>query len=88
MPTCAHCGEQWNYGQTLKTLWRMKPTCPYCDQKNFHSAKARKRGMFFSILLVPIFAVAGTLLSTVALVIIFSIYPFIIDTSKVEEPLW
>lgn len=97
MPTCAHCGERWRYMETIKATWQMKPKCPYCHQGNYHSAKARKKSMFFAVVFAPFLIIIGSMLTSlfwiipiaiVVFIALCSTYPLMIETSKEEEPLW
>lgn len=63
MPTCQNCGHKWSWKQTFKRSFVLSDgmTCPYCEEKQYITASARKRStlmvfiapviMFFNIFL-------------------------------------
>jgi CXXC-20-CXXC protein len=95
MPICKKCSKKWTWKQTIKTLFRFK--CPHCRKRQYESASSRKRtGM---ICLIPLIALPITTLLKLPwwmvgvfmlpiIVVIWIIYPFIIEISDEEEPLW
>lgn len=95
MPICQNCKKEWTWKQTIKTLFRLK--CPYCGRKQYESASSKKRGSLFGI--IPVFVLPinmfldfpwwMVLVITIPLVVaIWSVYPYMIELSNEEEPLW
>ncbi len=95
MPTCKNCGKKWTWKQTIKTLFRLK--CPHCHKRQYESASSRKRTAMIGLiplialplnelLNLPWWMVGVLMLPMIAA--IWIIYPFIIEISDEEEPLW
>ncbi|WP_188383818.1 TIGR04104 family putative zinc finger protein [Ornithinibacillus halotolerans] len=99
MPTCQNCSKEWKWKQTFKKSFTIKSyiECPYCSEKQYLTAKTRKRStlpafiaplvlflkLIFNIpIIIVLFILIGVLLATLAL------YPYIIELSNEEEPLW
>ncbi|MBP1971086.1 CXXC-20-CXXC protein [Virgibacillus natechei] len=98
MPTCAHCGMQWRYKDTLKQFFRVRMICPFCEERNFPSSKGGKKIGLFNLILLPLVIFLGTFLDLSSLWIfitvlilaltIFSVTPYFIELSKDKEALW
>ncbi|MEC5425780.1 hypothetical protein QGM71_20135 [Virgibacillus sp. C22-A2] len=95
MPTCQNCGKKWTWKQTIKTIFRLR--CPHCDKKQYESASSRIRGgvffMLIPLLLLPInalldFSVGALSIGIIFALILFGLYPFILQLSNEEEPYW
>src|SRR5699024_1681375 len=97
MPTCQHCGNEWTWGETLKSMWRIAMKCPYCGEKQYQSAESRKQLAKFGAIPVPfalilplmditILMAAGFLL--IVLLAVFSVCPFFLKLSNEQEPYW
>jgi len=95
MPICKNCGEKWTWKQTIKTLFRLK--CPHCYKRQYESASSRKRTSMISLiplialpinalLNLPWWMVGVLMLPMIA--VIWIIYPYLIEISNEEEPLW
>ncbi|MFA1822515.1 TIGR04104 family putative zinc finger protein [Virgibacillus oceani] len=98
MPICQNCHHKWNWKQTFKRSFTLDNgmTCPYCEEKQFLTSRARKRSTAIPFL-VPLIMLGNlifgtTYFSLIALIIlipfIFGIYPIIIELSNKEEPVW
>lgn len=95
MPTCQNCKKEWTWKQTIKTMFRLK--CPHCGEKQYETASSRKRTSIFGVL--PIIALpinilfnfpwwmVGVIMIPI-IAVIWSVYPYLIKLSNVEEPLW
>jgi CXXC-20-CXXC protein len=99
MPTCQHCHRKWTWKQTFKKSFTLSHqlTCPFCGEKQYITSKARKRSAYLSFippltLLLPIFFDISSILSISILIgsglCLIGIYPFMIELSNKEEPLW
>lgn len=96
MPVCANCQKRWTWGQTIKTLFRLK--CPYCGKKQYETAASRQKNGMFGVVLPLIFLPIiiafnipiGTTLVFVILVsgILLAVYPFFLKLSNEEEPFF
>jgi len=96
MPTCANCDKKWTWGQTMKTLFRIK--CPYCGEKQYETAASRQKngifGVVFPLLFLPIIIgfniPIGTTFVFLVLValILLGVYPFMLKLSNEEEPFF
>ncbi len=99
MFSCSLCGYEFTYKQALSIGSRLGvgKDCPNCGKTNYYSAKSRRKGM----LLVILAAIAGAGLNMLPisfpfvlsllflfLVIIYLLYPFLIELTDHEEPLW
>lgn len=97
MPVCQSCGKEWTWKQTMKTLFKLK--CPYCGEKQYESAKSRMKNGMISVLISLIAMLAANILldlslvsaiifGLLAVVILLSVYPFVLKLSNEEEPYW
>lgn len=95
MPVCQHCHKKWTYTDTLKNMFRF--ICPYCNNKNYLSVKARKRGGYIYVVILPFlilnlyYDISLFIVTMIALLLVitnFLIHPFMVQLSKEEEPLW
>ncbi|MGM8365484.1 TIGR04104 family putative zinc finger protein [Virgibacillus sp. W0181] len=92
LPTCQHCHTPWTYTDTLKNMLQLR--CPYCQQKNYLSKKVRMRDALFSLLPIPIMILFNVSfpwilgLGANIILVLALIYPYIIQLSKHEDPLW
>lgn len=93
MPVCQKCGNTWTWGQTMKSMFRMR--CPHCRTKQYQSAASRNKNFLFviiPILMIPInvwFEISIVVAVTVGVIlsmIILSVYPFLLKLSNEEEP--
>lgn len=99
MPICHNCHKQWTWKQTVKKMFTLDTgmICPYCDKKQFLTTQSRKRSSitaFFApfIMLVGILfdlsPVTTLILLAVSLFAAIAIYPFLVEFTDEEEPLW
>lgn len=98
MPTCQNCGEKWGWIQTIKTLFKLE--CPYCGKKQYESTSSRQRSSLFIlmpmlIIILPVsswlglpMSIAFILAIILGVVLIFGLYPFILNLSNEQEPFW
>lgn len=95
MPVCQNCKKEWTWKQTIKSLFKLK--CPYCGKKQYESTASKKRTSVLSV--IPLIAMpivimfnlqwwTVVLLTIPMIAIVWSIYPYIIELSNEEEPLW
>ncbi|WP_438823900.1 TIGR04104 family putative zinc finger protein [Bacillus sp. JJ1566] len=98
MPTCQKCNETWSWKQTLNKSLTFKRAliCPSCGEKQYISLRTRKRtaaivfiAPFLSLLnsyfgshLMLLFILLGYL------TLFIVIYPFYLELSNKEEPLF
>ncbi|THE13054.1 hypothetical protein E1I69_09295 [Bacillus timonensis] len=99
MPTCQKCNKKWSWKQTLKKSFTFTNaiTCPYCGEKQYITARTRKISASISFI-APILGLFLNFYSDSPHVILFImlgflslfivIYPFYLETSNKEEPLF
>lgn len=99
MPVCDNCKKKWTWRETVfsKLMLSSKAACPYCGEKQYASAKTRKRGgfMVFSVI-IPMFFVSLFNLSMlfyiifgiIIFMVVMGLSPFYYELSSKEEPLW
>ncbi|QKY71267.1 TIGR04104 family putative zinc finger protein [Lentibacillus sp. CBA3610] len=100
MPICENCHNKWSWKQTIKKTFPLDPrmTCPYCGETQYQIQKSKTKGgfligtVFFLLLLIQNFfdiSVAGSLsLLPVMLIIIFLLYPFLVELNSREEGIF
>ncbi|MGJ9460661.1 TIGR04104 family putative zinc finger protein [Oceanobacillus sp. CF4.6] len=93
MPTCQSCGKKWTWGQTIRTIFRLK--CTYCGKRQYESASSRKKSGLFALiplLILPLnvwldLSIGTALIFIVILsTIIIALIPFNLELSNEEEP--
>jgi len=98
MPICQNCHHKWTWKQTFKRSFTLDTgmKCPSCEEKQYMTSRARKRSTAIPFL-VPLIMLGNLIFgssyfSLIALIIfipfIFVLYPFIMELSNKEEPLW
>ncbi|WP_313467514.1 TIGR04104 family putative zinc finger protein [Carnobacterium sp.] len=99
MPTCQNCKNKWGWKETFKKTFTTDPAmkCPYCGEKQYTSLKTRKWSLLFSMLpLLPLLLnifLDISLLMMIGLIIgsgilYICLYPFVLELSNQEEPLF
>ena len=99
MPTCNHCQNQWTWKQTLRKTMTLNPamTCPHCEKKQYQSQKSKtKIGLLNMFILIPLllnifFDIPSIILLSlipIFAVIVFVVYPFLIELSSEAEFLF
>ncbi|WP_010097969.1 TIGR04104 family putative zinc finger protein [Ornithinibacillus scapharcae] len=99
MPTCTTCHTKWSWKQTFKKSFTLDTgmTCPHCGEKQYLTSKSRKRNSF-TVFIIPLILLVSLVfdISVVlrivlifsAAIVMFVTYPFFIELSEKEEPLW
>ena len=96
MPICKICNNKWSWRQTVKKTMTLNPkmSCPYCEGKQYQSKKSKMKAPFLSlIVLFPLliqafFDVPSAVLFSLIpclVVIVFILYPFLVELSSKEE---
>ncbi|MEY8749784.1 TIGR04104 family putative zinc finger protein [Alkalicoccobacillus gibsonii] len=96
MPTCKHCGTQWTWWQTLKRSFTISPglPCPNCEKEQFVTKRSKKKTAVLSFIfpmMIPVMTLTQASLTTIFIfypslfIIVFSIYPFLMELSNKEE---
>ena len=99
MPTCQNCHTAWSWKQTFKKSFTLNTAmiCPYCGENQYVTSRTRKTSsMITSITLAVIMLLnvfwGPSLIFVMALVasipIYLGSYPFLVELSNQEEPLW
>jgi len=99
MPICQNCHEQWNWKQTVKKMFTLATgiKCPYCEKTQFLTTRSRKRSSitaFFAPLimllgiLIDLSPVITLMLLAASFFAAIAVYPFLIELTDEEEPLW
>ncbi|RFB14750.1 hypothetical protein DZB84_14990 [Bacillus sp. HNG] len=99
MPTCQKCKNKWSWKQTFKKSFTFTNamTCPCCGEKQYITARTRKisasisfiapfLGLFFNFDFYSPHVILFIMLGFLSLFIV--IYPFYLDVSNKEEPLF
>lgn len=99
MPTCQNCQPRRSWWQTFKKTFsfRIGVACPFCNEKQYFSARFRIRSTMIPVIMSPFIIFTGTYFgfSYISLLIVLSILavffvvnPFFVELSKEEEPLF
>jgi|SRR5690625_1970986 len=99
MPSCSNCNEKWSWKQTVKKTMTLNPemSCPHCGAKQYQSKSTKTKAPFWGlIVLLPLliqtfFNVPVVILLSlipVLAVIVFILYPFLIELSSKEDFLF
>src|SRR5699024_2874960 len=99
MPTCQNCGKDWRWKQTVNSSFTLDTgmKCPHCESKQYLTTKARNRSSIFPFivplhnLLVLFFNLSISVMLSIFVVfylVFIGIYPFLIELSNQEKPLW
>ncbi|AOV08135.1 TIGR04104 family putative zinc finger protein [Sporosarcina ureilytica] len=98
MPTCQNCHRRWSWKQPFNKSFTLigGMICPYCGEKQYLTARMRKRSALMPFIIVPLILVGNHFLgpSYVAifaflglLPLFFIINPFFVELPNEEEPL-
>ncbi|MGM0896539.1 MAG: TIGR04104 family putative zinc finger protein [Bacillota bacterium] len=99
MPICHNCHKQWSWKQTVKKMFTLDTgmICPYCGKKQFLTTQSKKRAGLVNFL-TPLVMLLGVLLDLSSITILMLIiasgaviiaaYPFLVEFSDEEQPLW
>lgn len=99
MPTCQNCHTKWTWSQTFKKQFNLmgEMTCPYCDEKQYYSARIRKASGVIPFIIITVIMLGNlifgpSVIALIALFLILPVYllvlPFIIELANEEEPLF
>jgi CXXC-20-CXXC protein len=98
MPACQNCGKKWMWKQTLKTLFRFRTACPYCGKRQYLTAMSKMKSSMLGIIPIIVLPVINGLfhfswwmvgvIMTPVLIVICIVYPYMIEVSNEDEPLW
>ena len=99
MPTCQNCHNKWTWKQTFKKSFTLSVgmTCPYCDKKQYLTARMRKRSTIIPFIIISIIMLGNllfgpsytALFSLIILIPLFLlINPFFVELSNEEEALF
>lgn len=98
MPKCQSCGKRWTWGESVKRSFQLGGgmLCPYCRNKQYYSARMRKRSNI-TLFIIPLILVGNLFFgpSIITVIILLSIipvytllFPFFMELSNEEEPLF
>lgn len=99
MPICQRCGEQWTWKQTVKKTFLAAGgmNCPHCHKKQYYTSRFRKMSSFVPFIIITIIMLCNlffgpSIVCVIALIaaipLLIIIYPFVVELSSEEEPLW
>ncbi|WP_010529144.1 TIGR04104 family putative zinc finger protein [Lentibacillus jeotgali] len=99
MPSCQKCHKKWSWKQTFKRSFTLGGgmTCPYCGEKQYLTARMRKRSTIIPFIIGALIMLANlffgpsyvSIFALLALLpLVFIINPFFVELSNEEEPLW
>lgn len=96
MPVCENCNHKWSWAQTIKKTTTLMPAmiCPYCEENQYQTQKSKTKASLFSLIIlfplliqvffqIPAFILLG--LIPIIGMIIFLLYPFLVELSCTEE---
>ncbi len=96
MRTCQNCHNKWSWKQTFKRSFTLGGgmICPYCEEKQYVSARMRKRGSLIPLIIIPMI-MSGNLFFGPSYIALFALigiiplyaamYPFFAELSNKEE---
>ncbi|WP_404335342.1 TIGR04104 family putative zinc finger protein [Planococcus rifietoensis] len=99
MPICQNCHKQWSWKQTVKKMFTLDTSmiCPHCGKKQLLTTQSKKRAGLLNFL-TPLAMLFGVLfnLSVITIfiliiasgVIVIAAYPFLVELTEEDEPLW
>lgn len=98
MPTCQNCHEKWSWKQTIKKSLTLLVgmTCPYCSERQYQTARMRRRTTLIPIIIVPFIMIGHHFFGFSPLYMLFlfgilllgiAINPFFIELASEEESL-
>src|SRR5690625_6620454 len=96
MPECKNCGKKWKWSDAIKRIFSLGTAimCPYCEEKQYLTNQSRRKmGIMHMLLpmliLLPVFIdisfLVGFGVFAAAAIVVFSIYPFIMELTDEEE---
>ncbi|KGP89952.1 hypothetical protein N780_07655 [Pontibacillus chungwhensis BH030062] len=99
MPICNNCGNKWSWSTSLKMGFQFQRgvTCKFCGEKQYQTQASMWKTSLYSmipILLLPVVILLNlsVLLSlTIFLIpqlIVIAMYPYTLELSTEQEPLW
>ncbi|MCJ1907700.1 TIGR04104 family putative zinc finger protein [Planococcus ruber] len=100
MPTCQNCGQQWSWKNAFQKYIKLNKgmECPHCGEIQYVTSKSRKQSSAYSIppllilifsnllfdLSIPVYIMLAAVLFAATLVF----YPFKMELTSKDEPLW
>ena len=99
MPECQNCGKTWRWKQSFKKSTQLNSgaECPHCGIKQYITTRPRKKSGMLSFLipihlLFPVFFDISAALNFSAIIglgiILIAHYPFMIELTSENEPMW
>lgn len=100
MPTCQNCGQQWSWKKSFKKYMKFNHgmECPHCGEIQYVTSKSRGEAGVFSFLPIVILIFSDLffdlsipvyiLLAVVLFGISLMLYPFKMELTSKDEPLW
>ncbi|SDJ56329.1 TIGR04104 family putative zinc finger protein [Salimicrobium halophilum] len=99
MPVCDHCGYEWRRRDVWKKLSvQARGTCPSCGQMQYVTAKSRKRGSMYMLLVFLILIVQAVfeiplwgsiaMLFALAFVLMTFVIPKVYELTSEQEALY
>lgn len=100
MPHCENCKHQWSWGTTLRKSFTLGEgmECQECGHTQYLTKKSRKRMAILNFFPAPILIFSGMLFDihlaavlplALALFAAFMMaYPYLVELSDDNEPLW
>jgi CXXC-20-CXXC protein len=97
LPACWNCKKQFSYGKLL-LLWGGSTVCPRCGETNYLTAESRKKGAWYTPILIILMVIGlnmfdigfpGIILyGLIFLLIGLSLSPFTFHFTDEQEPLF
>lgn len=99
MPVCQNCKRTWSWKQTFKKSFTLNHSmiCDYCGAKQYVTTRTRKTSSMITFVTLPVIMLMNffwgpSFIFVLALVVLIpiylGIYPFFVELSNQEEPLW
>ncbi len=99
MPTCQNCNRTWTWKQTFKKSFTLGSAiiCPYCGANQYVTTRTRKISSMITTITIAVIMLMNvlfgpSLLFFVALIAAtptyLGIYPYLVELTNQEEPLW
>lgn len=96
MRTCQNCLNKWGWKQTFQRSFTLGGgmTCPYCDTKQYVTARMRKRSSMISLIIISMIMIANllfgpsyiTLFALIGIILLYAVmYPFFMELTNKEE---
>ncbi|MGP4076914.1 TIGR04104 family putative zinc finger protein [Halobacillus sp. K22] len=99
MPKCSNCRNEWSWTTCMKMGFKFQRgvACEFCGEKQYQTQASMKKTSLYSmspLLLLPLLIILDLSVSLslgiflVPQLIVIAMFPFTLELSMEEEPLW